>query len=80
MTALKPLVHAIPAVRSARGPRRRRPTKLHADKGYDYDNLRAGRNITPRIARVGLEFHIRLGRYRWRVESTFACLFTYRRL
>jgi transposase len=30
--ALKPLVRAIPAVRSRRGPRRARPTKLHADK------------------------------------------------
>ncbi|WP_267883301.1 hypothetical protein [Streptomyces sp. NRRL S-1022] len=26
--------------RSRRGPRRRRPAKLHADKGYDYDHLR----------------------------------------
>lgn len=27
---------------SRRGPRRRRPAKLHADKGYDYENLRNG--------------------------------------
>ena len=39
--ALIPLVQAIPAVRSRRGPRRRRPGKLHADKGYDYPHLRA---------------------------------------
>jgi hypothetical protein len=39
--ALIPLVQAIPAIRSRRGPRRRRPGKLHADKGYDYDHLRA---------------------------------------
>src|SRR5688500_11531843 len=39
--ALMPLVQALPAVRSRRGPRRRRPAKLHADKGYDYDYLRA---------------------------------------
>jgi hypothetical protein len=33
--ALKPLVKAIPAIRSRRGPRRRKPGKLHADKAYD---------------------------------------------
>jgi IS5 family transposase len=32
--ALKPLIRGIPAVRSRRGPRRRRPVKLHADKAY----------------------------------------------
>ncbi|GGR43263.1 hypothetical protein GCM10015536_56520 [Streptomyces griseomycini] len=37
---LKPLVRGIPPIRSRRGPRRRRPAKLHADKGYDYDHLR----------------------------------------
>ncbi|CAM5636129.1 hypothetical protein SATRM34S_06261 [Streptomyces atroolivaceus] len=37
---LEPLVRGIPPVRSRRGPRRRRPAKLHADKGYDYDRLR----------------------------------------
>ncbi|MEV8476162.1 transposase, partial [Streptomyces sp. NPDC051173] len=30
--ALKPLVRGIPAIRSRRGPRRRRPVKLRADK------------------------------------------------
>jgi IS5 family transposase len=39
--ALIPLVQAIPAIRSRRGPRRRRPAKLHADKGYDYPGLAA---------------------------------------
>ncbi|WP_371685932.1 transposase [Micromonospora sp. MW-13] len=37
---LESLVQAIPAVSSRRGPRRRRPDKLHADKGYDYPHLR----------------------------------------
>lgn len=32
--ALQPLVRAIPAIRSCRGPRRRRPATLHADKGF----------------------------------------------
>jgi TrwC relaxase/DDE family transposase len=62
--ALIPLVQPIPAVRSRRGPRRRRPARLHADKGYDYPQLRARlrrRRITPRIARRGVENSIRLG-------------------
>lgn len=40
--ALKPLVNAIPAVRSRRGPRRRKPAKLHADKAYDIPALPTG--------------------------------------
>ncbi|MFD7290540.1 hypothetical protein [Streptomyces sp. NPDC059863] len=32
--ALRPLIRGIPAVRSRRGPRRRRPVKLRADKAY----------------------------------------------
>src|SRR3954465_9198414 len=38
--ALIPLVKGTPPVRPRRGPRRRRPGKLHADKGYDYSHLR----------------------------------------
>lgn len=52
--ALIPLAQAIPPIRSRRGPPRRRPAGLHADKGYDYGHLRAwqrDRRITPRIAR-----------------------------
>jgi hypothetical protein len=30
--ALKPLIRGIPAVRSRRGPRRRRPVKLHGER------------------------------------------------
>jgi transposase len=81
--ALVPLVQAIPAVRSRRGPRRRRPAKLHADKGYDYPHLRSWlrqRRITPRIARRGVETATRLGRHRWVVERSFAWLTGYRRL
>jgi transposase len=80
---LEPLVKAIPAVRSRRGPRRRRPAKLRADKGYDYDDLRTwlrDRGITPRIARRGIESSERLGRYRWKIERTIAWLTGYRRL
>ncbi|MDQ0808726.1 hypothetical protein QFZ63_000440 [Streptomyces sp. B3I7] len=38
--ALIPLVKGIPPIRSRRGPRRRRPAKLHADNGYDYRHPR----------------------------------------
>lgn len=68
---LLPLVDAIPAIRTPRGGRRKRPKKLHADKGYDFGvNRRAlrARGITPRIARRGIESKERLGRYRWVVE------------
>ena len=81
--ALLPLVQAIPAIRSRRGPWRRRPDKLHADKGYDYDHLRAwlrARRITPRIARRGVETSTRLGPHRWVVERSLAWLTGYRRL
>ncbi|MFD1662951.1 IS5 family transposase [Streptomyces caeni] len=81
--ALKPLVAALPAVRSRRGPRRRRPAKLRADKGYDYPEIRRwlrNRNITPKIARRGIESSERLGRYRWKVERSMSWLFNYRRL
>jgi hypothetical protein len=30
----------IPPIRARRGPRRRRPAKLHSDKGYDYNAAR----------------------------------------
>ena len=79
---LVPLVQAIPAIRSRRGPRRR-PVKLHADKGYDYEHLRAwlrARRITPCIARRGIETSTRLGRHRWVVEHSLAWLTGYRRL
>jgi len=81
--ALEPLVRGIPPVRSRRGPRRRRPAKLHADKGYDYAHLRKwlkSRGITPRIARRGIEPSQRLGRHRWVVERTMSWLSGCRRL
>lgn len=64
---LKPLVRGFPPIRSRRGPRRRRPSRLHGDIGYDYDHLRRwlrAWNITPRIARRGTESSQRLGRHR----------------
>lgn len=81
--ALKPLVMAIPAIRSRRGPRRRRPVKLHADKAYDHAVLRAwvrDRGIRVRIARKGVESSDKLGAHRWVIERAIAWLFGYRRL
>lgn len=80
---LQPLVRGIPPIRSRRGPRRRRPAKLHADKGYDYDYLRRWlrqRGISQRIARKGIESSKRLGRHRWVVERTVSWLAGCRRL
>jgi transposase len=81
--ALKPLVLAIPAIRSRRGPRRRKPGKLHADKAYDITELREwvrDRGIGVRIARKGIESNDRLGRHRWVIERSIAWLFGFRRL
>ncbi|WP_433232805.1 IS5 family transposase [Actinomadura formosensis] len=81
--ALEPLVRGIAPIRSRHGPRRRRPAKLHGDKGYDYADLRRWlhrRGITPRIARRGIESSDRLGRHRWVVERTVSWLSGCRRL
>ncbi|MEE1797558.1 IS5 family transposase [Streptomyces sp. JV176] len=81
--ALEPLVRGIPPIRSRRGPRRRRPAKLHADKAYDNRHLRQwlrSRHITPRIARKGIEPSERLGRHRWTIERTMSWLAGCRRL
>jgi hypothetical protein len=70
---LKPLVRGIPPIRSRRGPRRRQPAKLHADKGDDYDHLRRWlrkRGIRHRIARKSIESSQRLGRHRRIAERT----------
>lgn len=81
--ALIPLVKGISPIRSRRGRRRRRPEKLHGDKGYDYAHLRRwlrGRGITHRIARKGVETSHRLGQHRWVIERTMAWLAGCRRL
>jgi IS5 family transposase len=83
---LEETVDAIPALRlphRRRGRPRKRPTKLHADKGYDYPRCRGAlraRGIVPRIARRGIESSERLGRYRWVVERTLSWLNRFRRL
>jgi len=83
-TALAATLDAVPPVRSGRrGRPRRRPAKLHADKGYDYARCRRecrARGVAPRIARRGVERGDRLGRHRWVVERTLAWLARFRRL
>jgi transposase len=83
------LEEAVDAIEPIKGPRgrpgrlRKRPKKLHADKGYDFPRCRKAlrkRGITPRIARRGIESSERLGRHRWVVERTLAWLAKYRRL
>jgi transposase len=74
------LVDAVPPLRQPRGRPgrpRRRPTKLHADKGYASRKNRAllrQRGITPRIARPKVDSSERLGRHRWVAERSFAWL------
>jgi transposase len=80
---LEPLLDAIPAISGERGRPRRRPRKLHADKGYDYARCRracAHRGIKHRIARKGIESSAHLGKHRWVVERTFAWISRFRRL
>jgi IS5 family transposase len=83
---LQQLVDAVPAVigpRGRRGRPRKRPAKLHGDKGYDYPTCRQllrRRGICPRIARRGVESNTRLGRQRWKVERSLAWLLANRHL
>ena len=76
--ALKPLIRGIPAVRSRRGPQRRRPVKLRADKAYfsaeHLARLRE-RGLVARNARPGIESGERLGRHRWKIARSIAWLF-----
>lgn len=77
-------VDAIEPIKSkTRGRPRRRPRKLHADKAYSARYLRKAlrtRGIMPRIARIGIEPKVRLGRHRWVVERTLSWLNRFRRL
>ncbi|MFE5509692.1 transposase [Streptomyces sp. NPDC056529] len=81
--ALKALVRAIPTVPSHRGPHRRRPGKLRADKAYFSAGHLAWlreRGIAPRIARPGIETSERPDHHRWKIEGSIARLFGYHRL
>ncbi len=80
---LEHLVDKIGPIRGRKGRPRRRPDKLHGDKGYDYTDCRPAlraRGIIHRIARKGIESSQRLGPHRWKVERTIAWLDGFRAL
>ena len=81
--AFEPLLDAVPAIRTPARHRRRRPTKLHADKAYDIPRCWAAcrvRHIVARISRKRIDSSETLGRYRWVIERTHAWYNQYRRL
>jgi transposase len=83
---LEAAADAVPPIKGPRGRPgrpRKRPAKLHCDKGYDYPRCRRAlrrRGITARIARRGIEPGDKLGRHRYVVERSLAWLVGYRRL
>jgi transposase len=59
-------------IRGKRGQPLRRPKHLYADRGYDHETYRdqvRRFEITPHIARRGIEHGSGLGVYRWVVEG-----------
>ncbi|HJS96453.1 MAG TPA: IS5 family transposase [Solirubrobacteraceae bacterium] len=82
-TQLLPLLDAVGGVRGRRGPPRRRPDQLIADRGYDYPSHRRAlrrRGIRPVIARRLHAHGSGLGAQRWVIERSLAWLHQYRRL
>ena len=80
---LEDTLDAVPAVRQPVGRPRKRPGKLHADKGYDYRSCRQllkRRGITARIARRGVDSSTRLGRHRYVIERCLQWITRFRRL
>jgi hypothetical protein len=72
VTQLIPLIEAIPPIRGKRGQPPRRPKHLYADRGYDHETYRdqvRRFEITPHIARRGIEHGSGPGVYRWVVEG-----------
>ena len=84
VTQLIPLLDRVPPVGGMVGRPRRRPDRVFADRGYDYDKHRRRelrpRGITPVIARRNTKHGSGLGRFRWVVERTFAWLHQFKRL
>ncbi|MGW1074842.1 transposase [Streptomyces sp. NPDC002537] len=72
-----------PTRERARGPPRRKPDSLFADRGYGHDIYRdrlRERRIVPAIAHRGALHGTGLGTYRWVVERIFAWLHGLKRL
>ncbi|QPK43314.1 transposase [Streptomyces gardneri] len=77
VTQLLPLLDAVPPIRGRRGRPRRKPRRLYAERGYDFDKYRRllrKRGIKPLIARSGVAHGSGLGKARWVVERAFAWL------
>jgi transposase len=82
VTQLLPLVDSLPPIRGVVGRPRRKPRRLYADRGYDYDIYRRRlreRGITPKIARRRTTHGSGLGTRRWVVERGFAWLHQFKR-
>jgi transposase len=80
---LEDVLDAVRPVRQPVGRPRKRPVKLHGDKGYDYRacrDLLTTRNITARIARKGIESSTKLGRHRYVIERCLEWVTRFRRL
>ncbi len=79
---LEAVVDAVPPVRSCWGPPRKRPSKLHADKAYDYRRCRQALTAvaSSTVSPGGIESRQRLGRHRWVAERTLAWFAQFRRL
>ncbi|MEU3044737.1 IS5 family transposase [Streptomyces diastaticus] len=83
VTQLLPLLDSVPPIRGLRGRPRRKPRRLYADRGYDFDKYRRllwKRGVKPVIARRGVAHGSGLGKVRWVVERTFAWLHQFKRL
>ncbi|MEV7834920.1 IS5 family transposase [Streptomyces subrutilus] len=83
ITQLLPLLDVIPPIRGRRGRPRRKPRRLYAHRGYDFDKYRRllwKRGIKPLIARRGVANGSGLGKVRWVVERAFAWLHQFKRL
>jgi hypothetical protein len=77
------MVDGLAPVRQPLGRPRKRPLKLHGDKGYDYPICRElcrARNIIARIARKGIESSTRLGQHRYVIERCLEWITRFRRL
>ncbi|WP_442933723.1 IS5 family transposase, partial [Micromonospora sp. CPCC 206060] len=77
------MIEGIAPIRQPVGRPRKRPGKLHGDKGYDYPICRTAlrkRNIIGRIARRGIESATRLGRHRYVIERCLEWTTRFRRL
>lgn len=77
------LIEGISPIRGRTGRPRKRPVKLHADKGYNYlacHALLRRRGIIARIARRGIESSKHLGKHRYVIERTLEWVSRFRRL